>query len=58
MPTDARTDRRFPHIADMLTYQRNMLDETIESASRLLGLVNAPTASERVPEHTPSANER
>jgi hypothetical protein len=33
--TDHRADRRFPHIADMVTFQRNMLDETLEAARRL-----------------------
>jgi len=33
--TDRRTDARFPHIADMVTYQRNMLAETLSSAGRL-----------------------
>ena len=33
--TDKRTDPRFPHIADMIAYHRNMIDETIESALTL-----------------------
>jgi hypothetical protein len=33
--TDRRDDARFPHIADMLTYQRNMLEETLACAARL-----------------------
>jgi hypothetical protein len=28
-------DARFPHVADMLRYQQNMLDETLESLARL-----------------------
>jgi len=35
--TSERGDRRFPHVADMLTYQRNMLEETLEAAARLRG---------------------
>ena len=31
----ACADARFPHVADMLTYQRNMLEETLEAAARL-----------------------
>jgi len=34
--TDQRGDLRFPHIADMLTYQRAMLEETLACAQRLL----------------------
>jgi hypothetical protein len=34
--TDRRADLRFPHIADMLTYQRTMLEETLACAERLL----------------------
>jgi hypothetical protein len=30
--TDARGDARFPHVADMVTYQRNMLEETLAAA--------------------------
>jgi hypothetical protein len=33
--TTERADRRFPHVADMLTYQRNMLEETLDAAARL-----------------------
>jgi hypothetical protein len=33
--TDVRTDARFPHVADMLTFQRNMLAETLAAAERL-----------------------
>jgi hypothetical protein len=33
--TEARTDARFPHVADMVAYQRNMLEETLTSAVRL-----------------------
>jgi hypothetical protein len=33
--TAHRTDARFPHVADMIAYQRNMLDETLASAERL-----------------------
>jgi hypothetical protein len=33
--TAQREDARFPHVPDMITYQRNMLDETLESAQRL-----------------------
>ncbi len=33
--TAHRTDVRFPHITDMIEYQRNMLDETLASAGRL-----------------------
>jgi hypothetical protein len=29
------TDARFPHIPDMIEFQRNMLDETLASARRL-----------------------
>jgi hypothetical protein len=34
--TARRTDARFPHVADMIEFQRNMLDETLASAQRLL----------------------
>jgi hypothetical protein len=33
--TNARADARFPHVADMVTYQRNMLEETLAAAERL-----------------------
>jgi hypothetical protein len=33
--TSHRTDPRFPHVPDMITFQRNMLDETLASARRL-----------------------
>ncbi|HEU5480787.1 MAG TPA: hypothetical protein VFU90_13165, partial [Candidatus Tumulicola sp.] len=33
--TGDRTDARFPHVADMVAFQRNMLDETLASARRL-----------------------
>lgn len=33
--TDRRTDARFPHVSDMIAYQRNMLDETVASARQL-----------------------
>jgi hypothetical protein len=33
--TEHRADARFPHIADMLTYQRTMLAETLACAERL-----------------------
>lgn len=33
--TTHRTDLRFPHVPDMITFQRNMLDETLASARRL-----------------------
>jgi hypothetical protein len=33
--TDRRADPRFPHLDDMLTFQRNMLDETLEAAAQL-----------------------
>ena len=32
--TSHRTDARFPHVPDMVAFQRNMLDETLESARR------------------------
>ncbi len=35
--TAARSDPRFPHVADMVGYQRNMLDETIAAATALRG---------------------
>ncbi len=33
--TAHRADARFPHVDDMIAFQRNMLDETLESAQRL-----------------------
>ncbi|MGA8098177.1 MAG: hypothetical protein WB810_05905, partial [Candidatus Cybelea sp.] len=33
--TANRLDARFPHVADMVAFQRNMLDETLASARRL-----------------------
>ena len=33
--TANRTDARFPHVPDMITFQRNMLDETLAAARRL-----------------------
>jgi hypothetical protein len=33
--TETRTDARFPHVADMVTFQRNMLEETLAAAERL-----------------------
>jgi hypothetical protein len=33
--TAQRTDTRFPHVADMVTFQRNMLAESIEAAASL-----------------------
>ena len=33
--TAHRTDARFPHVADMIAFQRNMLEETLASARRL-----------------------
>jgi hypothetical protein len=35
--TATRGDPRFPHVADMIAFQRNMLDETLASAARLAG---------------------
>ena len=35
--TAERSDARFPHIPDMVVFQRNMLDETLASALRLAG---------------------
>jgi hypothetical protein len=35
--TDRRADPRFPHIADMIAFQRTMLDETLAAARRLNG---------------------
>ena len=35
--TDRRTDPRFSHVADMIAFQRNMLDETTASARQLEG---------------------
>ncbi len=32
--TAHRSDARFPHVADMIAFQRNMLDETLASAGR------------------------
>jgi len=34
-PTETRADARFPHVADMVTFQRNMLEETLAAAARL-----------------------
>jgi hypothetical protein len=36
--TERRADRRFPHLDDMLVYQNNMLEETLEAAGRLAGV--------------------
>lgn len=33
--TGAHADARFPHVADMVTFQRNMLEETLAAAGRL-----------------------
>ena len=33
--TGTRGDERFPHVADMVTFQKNMLEETIAAAQRL-----------------------
>jgi hypothetical protein len=33
--TETRADARFPHVADMVTFQRNMLEETLAAAERL-----------------------
>ncbi|HET6275668.1 MAG TPA: hypothetical protein VFE16_07040 [Candidatus Cybelea sp.] len=33
--TADRSDARFPHVTDMIAYQRNMLDETVAAAQRL-----------------------
>jgi hypothetical protein len=33
--TERRADARFPHVADMLAFQRNMLEETLAAAERL-----------------------
>jgi hypothetical protein len=33
--TDVRSDARFPHVADMVMFQRNMLEETLAAAGRL-----------------------
>jgi hypothetical protein len=33
--TETRADARFPHAADMLSFQRNMLEETLAAAARL-----------------------
>jgi hypothetical protein len=35
--TDRRADPRFPHIPDMIAFQRTMLDETLAAARRLGG---------------------
>ena len=35
--TGAHADARFPHVADMVTFQRNMLEETLAAAGRLAG---------------------
>jgi hypothetical protein len=34
--TAERTDPRFPHVADMVSYQRNMLEETLAAAAAAL----------------------
>jgi hypothetical protein len=34
--TTHRTDARFPHVPDMIMFQRNMLDETLAAARRLV----------------------
>jgi hypothetical protein len=34
--TADRADPRFPHVPDMIAFQRNMLDETLASARRLI----------------------
>jgi hypothetical protein len=34
-PTEKRADPRFPHVADMVAFQRNMLEETLAAAARL-----------------------
>jgi hypothetical protein len=33
--TGARADARFPHVADMVTFQKNMIEETLAAAARL-----------------------
>ena len=33
--TEQRSDARFPHVADMVAFQRNMLEETVASARQL-----------------------
>jgi hypothetical protein len=33
--TDVRADARFPHVSDMVAFQRNMLEETLAAAARL-----------------------
>jgi hypothetical protein len=33
--TETRADVRFPHVADMVAFQRNMLEETLAAAERL-----------------------
>jgi hypothetical protein len=33
--TETRADARFPHVADMVTYQRNLLEETVAAARAL-----------------------
>jgi hypothetical protein len=33
--SETRADARFPHVADMLSFQRNMLEETLAAAERL-----------------------
>lgn len=33
--TEKRADPRFPHVADMVAFQRNMLEETLAAAARL-----------------------
>jgi hypothetical protein len=35
--TGRRADPRFPHVADMVTYQRNLLEETLAAAASLGG---------------------
>ena len=32
---ETRVDARFPHVADMVTFHRNMLAETLAAAARL-----------------------
>ena len=47
--TGMRTDPRFPHVADMVAFQRNMLDETLASATslRLRPGADQPARAER-----------
>jgi hypothetical protein len=47
--TERRTDPRFPHIADMVTYQRNMIDETIACACALTDRARPDAFSATVP---------